>query len=343
MFGPSIKVSPQIRVVLANCHKRAVPSSCSSNRRGDPTVKMKTLALVAAGSIALLGGSNAFAQCNFNAWLPANGNTGGGAFSNGASVGTPSATLAVGSPTSGAISRYSGQCGLRADVTATGNWVQDGSPAETATFRARFYFRAASVTSGDVVVYRAHNTDGAAEPIITATYNPASGGSLTIRSGLGVGAGSSQAFSPIVAGSWYSVEFNWTGGATPSLQTTVRGNVSTSAQNVDLVPSPAGNLTVFGTVSPLSIDTVQLGAVAGGTATTGNVFVDAYESRRQNAIGRLVRGDANGDGGIGGADLTSVRREIGGVALATGQPDCDENGGLGGADITCIRRIIGGI
>jgi hypothetical protein len=300
---------------------------------------MKTLALVAAGSFALLGASNAFAQCNFNAWLPANGNTGGAAISNGVSVTAPNATLNVGSPTAGNIARYSGRCGLRAAAGAQPSYVQDGSPSETATFRARFYFRAESVTGGTAVVYQALNNNATPQSVITATYNPSGSGTLTVQAG----AGATQSFSPIAAGAWYSVEFNWAGGGTPSLTTTVRGNVATAAQDADLVPSPTGALTNFGTVTGgLNIETVRLG-FAGGTATAGAVGVDAYESRRQNAIGRLVRGDADANGGIGGGDVTAVRLEILGSALATGQPDCDENGGLSGADVTCVRRIILGI
>jgi hypothetical protein len=339
MFGLSIKVSPQIRVALANCHKRAVPSSCSSNRRGDSTVKMKTLALVAAGSIALLGGSNAFAQCNFNAWLPGNGNTGGAAIQDGLSITSPtgSGNLKPGSPreATNPVARFSGRCGLRANGPT--NYVQDGSPNETGTFRARFYVRATSVTGGSAVVYRALNS--ASSNVFSVSYDPAGSGSFVVSTGTG---GGTSSFGPVTAGAWYSVEVNWATSPASSLATTIRGN----GANADLVGT--GNpISNFGTISGgVSVDTVQLGFVA-GPATAGQVFVDAYESRRQNPIGRLCRGDADAAGTAGAGVIqvndailiaNEVTSPVANPAYAQGQPDCNQNGSVEVGDALCVSN-----
>ncbi len=293
---------------------------------------MKTLALVAAGSLALLGGSNAFAQCNFNAWLPANGNTGGAAISNGANTTLPTETLAVGSPSAtpaNDVRRYSGRCGLRA--TGPTNYVQDGSPSETATFRARFYVRATGVTGGNATVYQALNNNSPASQVIGVAFNPTNN-RFVVSTGTG---GGTAEFGPVTAGSWYSIELNWATTPSNSLTTTIRG-----AGAVDVpVAAGANPITSFGTISGgANIETVRLGFVA-GPATAGVVSVDAYESRRQNAIGRLCRGDANGDGGISGPDIVQTRTESLGGTLATGQPDCNEDGGISGPDIICIRNL----
>lgn len=306
---------------------------------------MKTLALVAAGSIALLGGSNAFAQCNFNAWLPANGNTGGAAISNGASVTAPTATLQVGGPAQ-SLARYSQRCGLRA--VGPNNYVQDGSPSETATFRARFYVRATGVAGGNATVYQALNNNSPASSVFSIAFSP-SNNRFVVATGTG---GGTAEFGPVTAGAWYSVEVNWATTPSNSLSVAIRGNVSGAGAGTDVpVAAGANPITNFGTITGgANIETVRLGFVA-GPATAGDVFVDAYESRRQNAIGLLCRGDADGQGATAGsppaltvADRAEITQELNtfGATAARGQPDCDMNGVINVADRACVTQRLNG-
>jgi hypothetical protein len=73
------------------------------------------------------------------------------------------------------------------------------------------------------------------------------------------------------------------------------------------------------------------------------ISVDAYESRRQNAIGRLCRGNADALADRDVNDMLAIRNEIlqlGNPFLANGNPDCDENGGVDINDALCVRTLV---
>lgn len=269
-------------------------------------MKLKSLAAVVAGALSLVALDAS--ACSTAAWIQDGGTSG--------VVGTPIAASPNSTPT--AVSRYAGLCGLQSG--AANNFVRDGSPTAEATMRVRFYVRAAA---GDgALVFRARNASNA--DMITVTYN-AAGFSFTTTGGTASSAA-------VTAGRWYSVELNWAAGA--AMTATVQGNGAAAALPTVTIPavSAAGD----------RIDFAELGWISGGT--TGTVQVDAYESRRTTAIGRLCRGNANITGPSANVldvfDLQTVVNEINNVSLAPGQPDRDENGLVNVLDVQGIVNAI---
>jgi hypothetical protein len=246
--------------------------------------------------------------CSTAAWIQDGGTSG--------VVGAPLAASPNSAPT--AVSRYAGLCGLQA--SAANNFVRDGSPSAEATYRARFYVRAAS---GDgTLVFRARNASNA--DMITVTSN-AAGFSFTTSGGTASSAA-------ITAGRWYSIELNWAAGA--AMTATVQGNGAAA---------PLATVTLPGVSNAADrIDFAELGWISGGT--TGSVQVDAFESRRTTAIGRLCRGNANVAGGSANTrdifDVQTVINEINQVSLSPGQPDSTENGVVDIFDIQSVINFI---
>ncbi len=262
-------------------------------------------------AVAALAGMNvAMAACNTTQW-------GQGGVT--AVTGTPTA----GNPTSGdpdgVVRRYSGQCGLRA--TTSGSYVQDGLPSAEPSFIARFYVYP-GVTGGTAKVFNALNT-AAAGSTFSVDWN---GTGFDFKTGAGA-----TAFTIAAPGSaplntkWYAVELKYT-DTTDTITAKVRGNQGAEATGT------AGGFTVAGP------DTVQFGWISGTGA--GEVHVDAYESRRSTDIGRLCRGDSNGDLVLNVGDRGAVTTEVLGTALAAGQPDCNEDGTINVGDRGCITTRV---
>ncbi len=266
-------------------------------------MKMKTLALVAAAGLGLVGAPSVFA-CSIAAW-------------NGGPTGTPVA----GRPTDAApTARYSGQCGLRSGAAA--NYVTDNTPAAETTFRARFYVFT-GLTAGSALVYQALNADATPLQQIGVTYN-ATAGAFEFATNTGA-----ASILSITANRWYSVELNWSRAA-GNMVATVRGAAATTDSTA----------TVTGVGAAAQIDTARLGWVSGGgTAAARPVTVDGYESRRATAIGRLCRGDANNDNNRNSGDGIVVRNEFLNGTLAAGQPDANEDGNVNSGDGIIIRNL----
>ncbi len=264
---------------------------------------LKSIALVAA----VFGSGALMAQtCNTNAW--------GVDLSPG--QGVAGAPLA-GSPTQ-SVSRYSGRCGLQSD--AAGEFVRDGSPADEPTYIARFYVKP-NVTTGTAVLFQALDDAFPAAPAIQISQTGTQ---------LGIAArGATSTNVTITANRWYAVEVNWTAGG--NMTYSVQGNGATSAST--------GTLT--GVTAGTQVDQASLGWISGGSG--GDVTTDAFESRRTQPIGRLCRGDANGDTFLGAQDRVQIVNEILGTALAAGQPDVTEDGFVGAADrVQIVNRILAG-
>lgn len=256
---------------------------------------------------ALVGMNAAMAACNTTQW-------GQGGVT--AVVGTPTA----GNPTA-AVKRYSGQCGLAA--TSAANYVQDGSPAAEASFIARFYVYP-GVTGGSPTVFNAASV-GTSVPdynILSVEFN---GTGFNFKNRAGATAFTLAA----TASKWYAVEVKYT-RATNTVDAKVRGNVGAE------VTGTGSTFTVDNAAD--GVDYVQFGWVSG--AATGTVHVDAYESRRSTDIGRLCRGDANGDLVLNVGDRGAVTSETLGIALASGQPDCNEDGTINVGDRGCITTRV---
>lgn len=307
-------------------------------------MKLRTLVLAMSTAAGLSLAPAAFAQtCSTGQW---------------GQGGNPTVTATVGAPfaggpvTSPIVSRYQGQCGLRAPTNA-GNYVQDSSPNGEATFRARFYAFLPNTGSASTI-FRAGNATSDATLTdfsngrIRVTYN----GSGTVNV-LGPGGTPNLACTGLTTGRWYSIElaYNSTGSAlgtgadtlaANSLRATVigQGNAATgdAAPQINCTQTGAG----IATAATNNIDYAQLGNVTGGPA--GNaITVDSYESRRTTPIGRLCRGDADNNNTLSIADRSAITTELGsfGNTRAPGTADCDENGQIQIADRSCVTQRLG--
>ena len=276
----------------------------------------KILVKLIAASFALVGMDAAMA-CSTAAWT----NTGAG----GGEVGNPT----EGEPDDATpVRRYSGRCGLLSN-TAAPSYVADVSPAAEPTYRARFYFYSGT-TAGEAVVFRAAGDQPAADSTkIRVTYD---GTADQVKIYVGTDPTADGTVANVVGNRWYGVELNYATTGTPALRYTVKGAGS---------DTPLAN-DVAATAAPTAadvIDAAQLGFVSSISAPAGAITTDAFESRRNTAIGFLCRGNANTDTARNSGDLVAIRNEFLGVALAAGQPDANEDGGVNSGDLVIVRNI----
>ncbi len=288
---------------------------------------------------ALVGMNAAMAACNTTQW-------GQGSPPGGAVVGAPLAADPVATGVGGdntEVSRYSGKCGLAS--AALGQYVQDGLPSAEGGYISRFYVKA-NITSGEAVVFQAMVDAATDYPLIRVTYDGAAqqfkfyGSNGTPGSFLGT--------VPAIAATrdrWYAIETNYNRGAgtnTGTLSINVLGN-----RNLNPAEGTASTANLTGitiNTAGQGVDFVQLGWVSGGTGT--GVTVDAFESRRSTAIGRLQRGNANGTDAVCNTDdivaaALDANAILGGdtAGLANGQPDCSEDGAINANDLACIALV----
>lgn len=304
-------------------------------------MKLRTLVIAISTVAGLSLAPAAFSQtCSTGQWGQ------GGNPTVAATVGAP---FAGGPVTTPIVSRYQGQCGLRAPTNA-GNYVQDSSPAAEPTFRARFYAFLPNTGSASTIFRAGNATSDAtltdfANGRIRVTYN----GTGTVNV-LGPGGTPNLACTGLTTGRWYSIElaYNSTGSAlgtgadtlaANSLRATVigQGNAATgdAAPQINCTQTGAG----ITTGATNNIDYVQLGNLTGGPA--GNaITVDSYESRRTTPIGRLCRGDADNNSSLSTADRFAITTELSsfGQTRAPGTADCNEDGAISTADRLCITQ-----
>lgn len=307
-------------------------------------MKLRTLVVAMSAVAGLALAPVAFSQtCSTAAW---------------GQGGNPSVAPTVGSPfaggpvTSPIVSRYQGQCGLRAPTNG-GNYVQDSSPAAEPTFRARFYAFLPNTGSASTI-FRAGNAtaDSALTTFTDGRIRVVYNGTGTINV-FGPGGTPNLQCAGLTTGRWYSIElaYNSTGSAlgtgadtlaANSLRATVigQGNAATgdAAPQINCTQTGAG----IATSANNTIDYVQLGNLTGGPAGNAITF-DSYESRRTTPIGRLCRGDADNNGSLSIADRSAITTELGsfGNTRAPGTADCDENGQIQIADRACITQRLG--
>lgn len=291
-------------------------------------------------AVAALAGMNvAMAACNTTQW-------GQGTPPGGAVVGTPLAADPVATGVSGdntEVARYSGKCGLAS--SALGQYVQDGLPSAEAGYISRFYVKP-NITSGEAVIFQAMVDAGTDYPLIRVTYDGSAqqfkfyGSNGTPGSFLGT--------VPAIAGTrdrWYAIETNYTRGGgtnTGTLSINVLGN-----RNLNPAEGTAatGNITgITINAAGQGVDFVQFGWISGGAGA--GVTVDAFESRRSTAIGRLQRANANGTDAVCNTDdivaaALDANAILGGdpAGLANGQPDCTEDGVINASDVACIALV----
>jgi hypothetical protein len=261
----------------------------------------RAMHLAVALLLASTGMSATVAQsCSLSAWS--------------ATTSSAPGLLAAGHPAATeAVPRYSGACA--AIARAPGNFVSDDRPGMEPRYVARFYMLAsAGAHAGNPTVFRAH---GASAPVLQIGID---GGRLRVQ-----GEGPEVATGPtLAAGRWYAVELVWRAGLDAVVRVQGAGQPASTPITLAL-----GNAAA-------RIDRVELGWIAG--TGTGSIVVDAFESQRFATVGRLCRGDANGDQQRGPADVVAMRTEILGTALAAAQPDCNEDGRINAADLVCVRN-----
>lgn len=288
----------------------------------------KTTSILTLACLGMLGMASSASACTFAAWKPP-GNANGTATQSAPGMlvaGQPDGTNAqdaAGTATSNQfVPRYAGKCASWAK--AVGNFTTDGSPGNEQAYRVRFYVYT-GLASGTATVFKA--VDGSANTAIQVDYDATGGNFNFVPTGTIPG---------IQKNKWYRVELNWAAGAPMGI--TVQGARASTATTA--------NSTANG---QFNIENAMLGWVANG-ATPGvtdgthiGILTDAFESRRATAIGPLVRGDAEGNGSVGGEDIIAVRKDILSIALAGGQPDATEDGAVDGSDLISIRRIILGL
>jgi hypothetical protein len=289
---------------------------------------MKLTHRILAGAIvALLPLSGAMA-CTITAWS--------------ANTGTlvaddPDANNATNTPETGHAKRVSGACGL-APGSGVASFVTDNSPAD-GVYRARFYVFT-GIATGAPRVFEAFTADaGAGTSVFSVTYDSA-GGDLDFTA-----AGTTMPSIPVVANKWYSVEFFHNTGS--ALTATVSGNNNAVVDAAPLTSTSAG--PVAGTVQSVRLGNTNGAALTfAGTPAANNAFgfsFDEFDSTRSatTPIGRLCRGDANGnanaalgDNDLNVADATTIVAERLGQAIAVGQPDANEDGIVNVADATAV-------
>jgi hypothetical protein len=226
--------------------------------------------------------------------------------------------VAVGGPEGNpaTLARYSGLCAMQA---ASSVHVEDASPGGISRIRARFYMLANNTASADV--YRGFN--GTGSQVFEVSVDPGNG-NVTLSSG-GTNATCTGCAN---AGEWNSIELDWDAGG-GALSLWVNSDATTDA--ADATASLSSSQTV---------SSVRLGNLNGAS---GAMNFDSYESRRTTAIGRLVRGDANGDGSVSVFDAIAVVNESSGTGSpAPGQPDCNEDGAVSVFDAICVVNVAAG-
>jgi hypothetical protein len=278
---------------------------------------------LAGAIVALLPLGSALA-CTTTAWSSATGTP---------VADDPDTNAATNGPDAGAVKRYSGNCGLAPAIAGT-SFVTNNTPGTEGTYRARFYVYTGLAT-GSPKIFSAATADNGGTELISASYDRTAG-ELDFTA-----TGATIASVPVVASKWYSVEILHQTGQ--PLNVSVAGAMNAVADTAAVTRVSTGNVT--GTVG-----SALLGAVAGGAFTvpagnTGGLFVDEFDSTRSAAtvIGRLCRGDANGnanasigDADLNGLDAAAVTAERLGNSIAPGQPDANEDGIINGLDASLI-------
>lgn len=275
-------------------------------------IRLKTLLGAAIFSAMAFTGANA---CSISAWSVND------------SVGVVAAD--AGEPTAG-FKRYSARCGLQVVGAATAKYVQDNTPTNATSYKARFYFFTGTTlvdTGAAGFFYQAR--DGAGAPLIRLALT---GGNIQTTV---TGSTAAIAAIPVVANRYYSVEIEWAQGAAAPFVLTVKGAGGNAASAV------TRNATTNNAAGVLK--DVRLGLSA---TSTGTAFFDEYDSRRTTNPGRLCRGDANNSsaavpttGTLTAGDAQAIFGEISGT-VAAGQPDFNESGTVLASDAQGIFGAI---
>ena len=256
------------------------------------------------GAVSLMIATEASA-CSLKAWSASNG--------------TPVAGQPNQAPS---VARYSGLCAMQVD--AIGDFVRDESPNDEVSYHVRFYVYTGTHGGGNADIFQARN--GSGTNIVRVQYN---GSQLTF----GMNGTGTTRTAAVVANRWYSIELEWQASTAGSLSIVVQGNGSST-------PIAVTPITGINNASDRVSD-ARMGKISG--AGTGFMNFDSFASSSDTNPGRLLRGDANGNGVVNIADVIAIRNEALGGPLADGQPDCNESGGINVTDVVCARNIALGL
>lgn len=267
------------------------------------------IALVGAG---LLAGTPAQA-CTMSSWSSVSGSQG----------------LTTGTPDEG-HRRFQGHCGLKVEAGQQARYVEDTSPSGETSYYLRFYFLAddLDLDAGDWVdLFAAYRNPSRPVPqLAVRVQETAEGRELVLRS-LDGGQMSASGPVPIRAG-WQAVTLSWqqaSGAANGQAELALNGKPRATLSGLDSRDSV--------------IDLARLGMVS-SRGGRGELYFDAFESRRKTPVETLLAGDASGDESLGATDLVALVNEINGISLAKGQPDCNADGTVDEADLDCLANAI---
>jgi len=219
---------------------------------------------------------------------------------------------------------YAGPCSLKVTLDGTAAYLIDETPTAETSFNVRFYFFLQQVTA-DVTLFEA--LDASDSSVMTATYDQSenavnvvfahAGGTETVTIG------------PLTTG-WNSLEIQWEAQAVETAVVSL-GNSATASNSAG-----TGEIDTSG----LTINSASLGAIPAPATvpSSGVVFFDDYDSRRDTFPGRLLAGDANGDGEVDIFDVIATRNEILENSVTDGLPDCNEDGDIDIFDLICMRN-----
>lgn len=219
--------------------------------------------------------------------------------------------------------RFAGPCAARM-LGGSANYLVDDSPASEGSYIVRFYAFLDHL-QGQAVIFAA--LDASDEPLIQVIYNVPSNNDLSLRAWPAVGGSPVDVQFVNVAPGWQEIELVWAASNDP-------GNIVFQVDGSEQTATVA--------TDGLRIHTAQLGLI-NGASLTGSADFDDFDSRRTSrpsVTNPQPAGDANADGTLTGADLTSLVNELLGVSFALGQPDCNQDGAITGADFTCIVNQI---
>lgn len=269
---------------------------------------------LAAGGLLLAAAGVPAQACTMAGWSETSG-------SDGLSVGTPDEEHR----------RFRGQCGLKVVANGGGRYVEDRSPDGESVYFARFYVFVGDVDLNDggwVDLFKAYG--GGSRPDEELGVRLQRGGDgleMVLRAREG---------SQVVASDPVAVRKGWQGVALSFKQASRFGNGEAALELDGRSRAELSGLDNRNSVISLA----RLGSVAASGAR-GEMYFDAFQSRRKTPAEVLVAGDATGDELVDPADLVAVVDEINGVSLADGQPDCNRDGTVDAADLDCLAdRII---
>lgn len=231
--------------------------------------------------------------------------------------------------------RYGGPCGLRVAVDGEERYLTDDSPLTELQYIVRFYAFLNNAGDDPVLIFAADDGD---DDVIQVWYNvdenlADSPGDLTLNVVDSGDSNNTLSFEGIGNG-WHSIELVWESSDSADIRFAVN---TTEDDDLDLTfPSAIDT-------SGITVMNAHLGNILGaGTGGSGlSMDFDDFDSRRISRPGRLLVGDANGDGQINFFDLFAVNNELApGDNFAAGQPDCTESGEVNFFDLFCINNLL---